>query len=217
MRPLTIWLAGGLALIVFAGAPRRAAATFPVLLPARALSPGATEGFLAGGYGNTAPDYWAALAGIRHGLLRSIEVGARAGTVWVETQDGRDLAPVAGADVKVQVLRESIDIPVDFAVDAGWTVARPGGDTWSDLAFTALFGKRIRAGWLDEIVGRERLAAIVGAQLVFLGGTARPGREDSGAYGVIGLEVALPANLTLLPEAKFGSSTVVGLSLHYRF
>ncbi|HEX7126613.1 MAG TPA: hypothetical protein VF406_12715 [Thermodesulfobacteriota bacterium] len=217
MRPLAVWLLGGLAFVVVAGAPRDAAATFPVLLSARSLSPGATEGFLAGGYGNTAPDYWTALAGARHGLLRRIEVGARAGAAWVEAPDDTDLAPVVGADVKVEVLRESIDIPIDLAIDASWTVARPGGDTWSDLAFTALFGKRVRIEWLDDLIGPDRLATVVGAQLVFLGGTARPGREDSAAYGLVGLEIALPAGLAVLPEAKVGTDAVFGLSLRYQF
>lgn len=192
--------------------PSPAEATFPLFLRAQTLSPRDAETFVAGGYGNTDADYWAAVAGARYGLLRSIEVGARAGALWVEAPDAWQAAPVVGADVKVQVLRESIDIPLDFAVDVAWTVARPRGNTWSDLAFTALFGKRVRADWVGD-----RLTAVVGAQLVFLGGSARPGREESAAYGVVGVEVALGGGLALVPEAKFGSDTVVAAGLRYRF
>jgi hypothetical protein len=190
-------------------------ATFPKLIGARALPPGATEAGAAGALGNTGPDYWGGWVAARRGILRGIDVGARGGFLSQELSLEHAQTWVAGVDARVQVLRESIDIPIDFSVDLAWTVARPEGATWSDLAFAGLFGKAVPRAWLPDWV--PSLIGTLGVELVFLGGSARPSPEETAAYGLASAEVRLGRGLVLVPEVKVGSDVVYGLALMHRF
>lgn len=192
--------------------PREAAATFPRLVSARALSPGAAEVGLAAALGNTDPDYLAGWASLRRGLFRGVDAGVRLGAVQQDRTTDDPTGPLFGADGKVQVLRESIDIPIDFAVDIGWTVALLSGDTYSDLSVAGLFGKTFRG---VPVLGEVIVTA--GAELVFLGGTARPGADETAAYGLASVDLRLGGRFVFTPELKAGSDVVYGVALKYRF
>jgi hypothetical protein len=204
------------AALVLVAMPAKAVATFPKLLSARVLLPDDTEAGVASGFGNTGPDYWTTYAFARRGLFRSVETGLRAGLLSAEREADDARGWLGGADAKVQVLRESIDIPIDFAVDAGFTATRLEGRTWSDLAFAALFSSRADWDWLRRRVPAT-LTATVGVELVYLGGRARPRADDSAAYGLVNLEVRLRSGLAVVPELKAGSDMVYGVGVSYRF
>ena len=199
----------GVAWLAFA---REASATFPRLVSARALDPGAAEVRLAGTAANTDPDHVAAWVAGRRGLFRSVELGARLGAIRQDRAQDGSTGPLFGVDAKVQVLRESIDIPLDVAVDVGWTVGVVSGETYSDLSVAGLFGWSVRA---LPVFGD--VVVTVGAEMVFLDGSARPGADETAAYGLASVELALGRHLAFTPEVKVGTHVVYGAALRYRF
>ncbi len=206
-------LLGAAALAGLLAAPRPAAATFNKFVSARALAPRASEIGVAAAYGEVDPDYATAFVLGRVGLFRSLEVGGRLGALSADRPGHDETSVLFGLDAKVQVLRESIDIPFDFAVDVAWTVAFPGGETYSDLAFAGLFGKLVERPFGIPV----SFVPYLGAELVFLSGRARPGGEDSAAFGIAGVEFRLASRLTFTPEVKVGDDLVYGAALRYRF
>ncbi|HWP34182.1 MAG TPA: hypothetical protein VNM66_01165 [Thermodesulfobacteriota bacterium] len=209
--PLLVSLTVGLAALLAAARP--AAATFNRFLTAQALPVGRWEAGLAGGAGDFEPDYVAGHLEARYGLYLNLEVGARAGALHLDRPDRPALAPLVGLDAKVQVLRESIDIPFDVGVDLAWTAAFPEGGTYSDLAFAALFSGGLP---VESRVARW-LVPYAGIELVFLSGSARPLADDSALFGLVGGALRAGPRLTVIPELKIGRDPVYGLALRYRF
>lgn len=207
-------VAAAVAAALFGGSlamPDPAAATFNKFLSARALTPGESEVGLVGSFGDVEPDYLAGYAFARRGLFRGLDIGARLGALRRDLPGGDEIGVLLAADVRVQILRESIEIPFDFAIDVAWTLALPGGKTYSDLAFAGLFSKTF------ERVALHALVPYLGAELVFLAGTGRPGDDDTAAFGIAGIDLRFTPRFSLTPEIKAGQGLVYGGAFRYRF
>lgn len=191
--------------------PDPAAATFNKFLSARALGTGESEVGVAGGFGQVEPNYLTGYAFARRGVLRSVDLGVRIGALVLDQPDGDEVGALFAGDARVQVLRESIEIPFDFAIDAGVTVALPGGSTYSDVAFAGLFSKTF-----DRMLFHA-LVPYLGAELVFLGGKARSRGDDTGAFGLAGVDLRFTPRFGFTPEIKFGRDLVYGGAFRYRF
>lgn len=208
-------VAAAIAAALFVGSlamPEPAAATFNKFLSARALTPGESEVGLVGSFGDVEPDYLTGYAFARRGLFRGLDGGVRLGALKRETPGRDQVGVLVAADARVQVLRESIEIPFDFAVDVAWTLALPGGKTYSDLAFAGLFSKTFERVWLFHA-----LVPYLGAELVFLAGSARPGSEDTAAFGIAGVDLRFTPRFSFTPEVKAGPDQIYGGAFRYRF
>jgi hypothetical protein len=107
-------------------------------MTAESLDPGMTQTGIHFSIGDRFRSYYPAM---RYGMGGLMELGFKFGAVSARFDSGEKLGPLAGVDLKYQLIRETEGIPIDMAVDLGYDSIIISSRNASELTFATIISK----------------------------------------------------------------------------
>lgn len=149
--------------------------------------------------------------GFRYGIGALFEVGVRFGATTAGTGADDKIAALAGVDLKLQLVKQTDDVPVDMAIDLAFDTHIISGKNVSDLSFSTLFSRPLM---LTE--HGYKLTPYGGVELSVLSGSYLAEREtDYYVFG--GVEWKFTQKSMLYAEIKTGNHTLGGIGVRFEY
>ena len=177
-------------------------------MTAESLDAGLTQ---AGVHMTIGERYQSYYPGFRYGIGALFEVGLRFGGTTAGTGADDKIAMLAGVDLKLQLVKQTEDVPVDMAIDLGFDTHIISGKNVSDLSFSTIFSRAIM------LTDRGyKLSPYGGVELSVLSGSYLADREtDYYAFG--GFEWKFTQKSMLYVEIKAGDHTLGGIGVRFEY
>lgn len=147
----------------------------------------------------------------RYGIGGMFEGGIRFGATTAGTGADDKVATMVGADIKLQLVKQTDDVPVDMAIDLGFDTHILSGKNVSDLTFSTIFSRAIM------LTDRGyKLSPYGGIELSVLSGSYLADRETD-YYVFAGAEWKFTQKSMMYFEIKTGDHTLGGIGVRFEY
>jgi hypothetical protein len=177
-------------------------------MTAESLDAGLTQAGIHLAIGERYQSYFPAF---RYGLGGLLEVGVRFGVTTAGTGADDKVAALAGADLKLQLVKQTEGVPVDMAIDLGFDTHILSGKNVSEVTFSTIFSKALP---LTE--RGYKLSPYGGVELSVVSGSYYPDRETD-YYVFAGMEWKFTQKSMMYLELKTGDHTLGGIGVRFEY
>jgi len=179
-----------------------------VFTTAESLDAGLTQ---AGAHFTLGESYRSFYPAFRFGLGGLAEIGVMVGATTADIGPDDKVGLLAGADVKYQLVKQTEGIPVDMAVDLGFTTNVINSKNVSEVTFATIFS---RSYPLSE--RGYKVTPYGGVQLSVLYGSYFP-KNETDYYVFGGAEWKVSQKSMFYAELKAGDHTVGGIGIRFEY
>lgn len=177
-------------------------------MTAESLDAGLTQ---AGVHVTIGERYQTLYPAFRYGVGGLVEAGVRFGATTAGTGADDNIAALIGADLKLQLIKQTEDVPVDMAIDLAFDTHIISGENVGDLSFSTIFSRPIM------LTDRGyKLSPYAGIELSVLYGSFFDKREtDYYVFG--GMEWKFTQKSMMYVEIKTGDHTLGGVGVRFEY
>ncbi len=170
------------------------------------------EGMTQAGVHFTMGEHYRSLyPAFRFGLGAFAEAGVKFGVTTADTGTENKVAPLVGADIKYQLIKQTEGIPVDMAIDLGFDTHFISHRNVSDLSFSTIFSRSFpltERGYKITPYGGVEVSALYGSYLP---------ENETDYYVFAGVEWKFTQKSLVYLEMKTGDNTLGGIGIRFEY